>query len=132
MDAAEAFYKTHNAGFTPYPFPRELFAKFIRENDGYFPVTIEALPEVRPRCAFLTTLSWDAILIICFYLCRELWRTRTRLASSSLPRMNTVGFARISRHYSPWYVANIQIMTSNTEGDRVPQRVTPFCNPLFF
>eukprot|EP00285_Hemiselmis_virescens_P010692 CAMPEP_0173389334 /NCGR_PEP_ID=MMETSP1356-20130122/11438_1 /TAXON_ID=77927 ORGANISM="Hemiselmis virescens, Strain PCC157" /NCGR_SAMPLE_ID=MMETSP1356 /ASSEMBLY_ACC=CAM_ASM_000847 /LENGTH=553 /DNA_ID=CAMNT_0014346461 /DNA_START=38 /DNA_END=1699 /DNA_ORIENTATION=- len=45
VDAAEAFYKTHNAGFTPYPFPRDLFNKFIAENDGYFPVTIEALPE---------------------------------------------------------------------------------------
>jgi hypothetical protein len=48
VDAAEAFYKTHNAGFTPYPFPRELFFKFIKENDGHFPVIIEALPEVTP------------------------------------------------------------------------------------
>jgi nicotinic acid phosphoribosyltransferase len=45
VDAADAFYKTHNAGFTPYPFPRDLFYKFIAENDGYFPVVIEALPE---------------------------------------------------------------------------------------
>ena len=45
VDAAEAFYKTHNAGYTPYPFPRDLFNKFIAENDGYFPVVIEALPE---------------------------------------------------------------------------------------
>lgn len=45
VDAAEAFYKTHNAGFTPYPFPRDLFNKFIAENDGYFPIMIEALAE---------------------------------------------------------------------------------------
>lgn len=31
--------------FTRYPFPRELFAKFVAENDGYFPVRIQALPE---------------------------------------------------------------------------------------
>jgi len=42
---AEAFYKTHNAGNTPYPFPRELFEKFVTENDGYFPVKVQALPE---------------------------------------------------------------------------------------
>ena len=35
----------HNAGFTHYPYPKELFLKFVRENDGYFPVKIEALPE---------------------------------------------------------------------------------------
>mmetsp|Transcript_21467 Transcript_21467/g.53939 ORF Transcript_21467/g.53939 Transcript_21467/m.53939 type:complete len:556 (+) Transcript_21467:40-1707(+) len=45
VDAAEAFYKTHNSGYTPYPFPRDLFNKFIAENDGYFPVMVEALPE---------------------------------------------------------------------------------------
>mmetsp|Transcript_30149 Transcript_30149/g.71509 ORF Transcript_30149/g.71509 Transcript_30149/m.71509 type:complete len:571 (-) Transcript_30149:94-1806(-) len=45
VDAAEAFYKTHNAGYTPFPFPRDLFNKFIAENDGYFPVVVEALPE---------------------------------------------------------------------------------------
>ena len=42
---AEAFFKEHNIGYTPYPFPRDLFVKFITENNGYFPVTIHALPE---------------------------------------------------------------------------------------
>ena len=42
---AEQFFATHNAGGTAYPFPRDLFMKFIRENDGYFPVRVEALPE---------------------------------------------------------------------------------------
>jgi len=45
VEAAEAFYSTHNAGATPYPFPKDLFLKFIDEHDGYFPVVIEALPE---------------------------------------------------------------------------------------
>ena len=42
---AEQFFGTHNAGSTAFPFPRELFQRIIRENDGYFPVKIEALPE---------------------------------------------------------------------------------------
>ncbi|KAG1671884.1 hypothetical protein FOA52_003451 [Chlamydomonas sp. UWO 241] len=43
---ADSFFKTHMApGFTDFPFPRELFVKFVEENDGYFPVTIETLPE---------------------------------------------------------------------------------------
>lgn len=45
VSAAEKFYSTHNAGFTPYKFPKDLFNKFIKENNGYFPVVIEALPE---------------------------------------------------------------------------------------
>ncbi|KAJ3356109.1 hypothetical protein GGF32_001690 [Allomyces javanicus] len=42
---ADQFFSTHNAGFTPFPFPRDLFRKFITENDGYFPVKVESLPE---------------------------------------------------------------------------------------
>lgn len=42
---SEAFFNTHNAGNTPFPFPKDLFLKFIREHNGYFPVKIEALPE---------------------------------------------------------------------------------------
>ncbi|KAF9580911.1 hypothetical protein BGW38_002251, partial [Lunasporangiospora selenospora] len=42
---AEAFYSTHNAGFTPFPFPKDLFLKIVNEHGGYFPVKIEALPE---------------------------------------------------------------------------------------
>ena len=43
--AAERFFATHNAGHTPFAFPRDLFLAFIREYGGYFPVRIEALPE---------------------------------------------------------------------------------------
>ncbi|KIY93199.1 nicotinate phosphoribosyltransferase [Monoraphidium neglectum] len=51
--------------YTRYPFPRDLFAKFVTENDGYFPVKIQALPEgsaitsedeYAPLCTFLETL----------------------------------------------------------------------------
>ncbi|KAL6061064.1 NAPRTase domain-containing protein [Balamuthia mandrillaris] len=45
VDKAERFYATHNAGRTPYPWPADLFRKFIKENDGYFPVRLQALPE---------------------------------------------------------------------------------------
>lgn len=42
---AEKFYVTHNAGYLPYPWPKELFQEIVEQNNGYFPVTIEALPE---------------------------------------------------------------------------------------
>jgi len=45
LDKADKFYSTHNAGNRPFPFPRDLFAKFIKENDGWFPLKLETLPE---------------------------------------------------------------------------------------
>lgn len=42
---SETFFSTHNSNFTPFPFNSSLFKRFIEENDGYFPVTIRALPE---------------------------------------------------------------------------------------
>ncbi|RKO87885.1 hypothetical protein BDK51DRAFT_46050 [Blyttiomyces helicus] len=45
LTQATAFFSQHNAGATPFPFPADLFRKFITENDGYFPVRIDALPE---------------------------------------------------------------------------------------
>lgn len=45
LDAAEHFYSKHNAGLTQYPFPRDLFEKFIKENDGFFPIKLQALAE---------------------------------------------------------------------------------------
>jgi nicotinic acid phosphoribosyltransferase len=45
VELAERFWSTHNAGNSAYPFPKELFLKFIHENDGYFPIRFEALPE---------------------------------------------------------------------------------------
>lgn len=48
VELAEKFFATHNANFTPFPFPKDLFLKFIEENDGYFPIKVEALPEGTP------------------------------------------------------------------------------------
>ncbi|KAG2442447.1 hypothetical protein HXX76_002533 [Chlamydomonas incerta] len=46
VEMADAFYRTHMApNHTAFPFPRALFEKFVRENDGHFPVKLEALPE---------------------------------------------------------------------------------------
>lgn len=45
VDKAAHFYKTHGVGFKEFPFPRELFEKFVKENNGYLPVKVEALQE---------------------------------------------------------------------------------------
>jgi nicotinic acid phosphoribosyltransferase len=86
VERADLFYKTHNTGrdgsFCAYPYPKELFLKFIRENDGYFPIKFQALrdgtaahvhvpifqisaaDEYAPLCTFLETVLthiWYAI-----------------------------------------------------------------------
>ncbi|KAL2918884.1 hypothetical protein HK105_201718 [Polyrhizophydium stewartii] len=45
VERAAAFLETHNAGNTPFPFPKDLFLKFVRENNGFFPVKIVAMRE---------------------------------------------------------------------------------------
>lgn len=45
VEKAEKFYATHNAGFSHFPWPKEIFVKIVKENNGYFPVKLEALPE---------------------------------------------------------------------------------------
>eukprot|EP01121_Diplochlamys_sp_Union-15-3_P002672 TRINITY_DN1239_c0_g1_i1.p1 TRINITY_DN1239_c0_g1~~TRINITY_DN1239_c0_g1_i1.p1 ORF type:complete len:499 (-),score=88.04 TRINITY_DN1239_c0_g1_i1:113-1609(-) len=45
VENAEKFYQTHNAGFKKFPFPKDLFMKFVTENDGWFPIKLETLPE---------------------------------------------------------------------------------------
>jgi hypothetical protein len=45
VERAELFYSQHNTdlktgGFAKYPYPKELFLRFIKENDGYFPGSI--------------------------------------------------------------------------------------------
>lgn len=45
VEQADKFYSTHNAAGTAYPYPKELFLKFIKENNGYFPIKVEALAE---------------------------------------------------------------------------------------
>jgi hypothetical protein len=60
VENTEKFYSTHNAGYSSFPFPKDLFVKIVKEHDGYFPgkysiqvrhqcshvvVKVEALPE---------------------------------------------------------------------------------------
>jgi len=45
VDNAGKFFETHNVAFTPLKFPKDIFLKFIAENDGYFPVKIESPKE---------------------------------------------------------------------------------------
>lgn len=45
LDELEWFASDHNAGGTPYPYPKDLFENIVKENGGYFPVKIDALPE---------------------------------------------------------------------------------------
>ncbi|KAL4856811.1 Nicotinamide phosphoribosyltransferase [Chlorella vulgaris] len=46
VEMADCFFATHMApGYTAFPYPRDIFLKFIAENDGYMPVRLQALPE---------------------------------------------------------------------------------------
>ncbi|PSC68478.1 nicotinate phosphoribosyltransferase [Micractinium conductrix] len=75
VELADRFYAGHRApSAAPFPYPRDLFLKFIEENDGYMPVRLQALPEgsvvharvpifqitaegeYAPLCTFLETL----------------------------------------------------------------------------
>lgn len=91
VEQADKFFSTHSAGKTPLIFPKDIFLKFVREKNGYFPVTIESLPEgsiIYPHvpayqitaegeysrlATFLETLLtmvWVRLLLIrCFVLC---------------------------------------------------------------
>jgi len=43
--AAGDLFCDFNAGGTHHPFPKDLFIKFIEENNGYFPIRVRALPD---------------------------------------------------------------------------------------
>jgi nicotinic acid phosphoribosyltransferase len=45
VEIAKKHYAKHNVGNTPYPWPEDLFIRIVEECNGYFPVTIQALPE---------------------------------------------------------------------------------------
>ena len=46
VERADAFFSQHAAPANgPYPFPKDLFLRFVQENEGFFPVTLQALPE---------------------------------------------------------------------------------------
>jgi len=85
VDKADVFYSGHMAPMhSSYPYPRDLFLKFIEENDGYMPVKVQALPEgmviaphvpvfqitaegeYAPLCTFLETLlvqTWYPVTV---------------------------------------------------------------------
>ena len=50
VEETAQFFETHNAGGTKFPFPKDLFLKFVKENNGYFPVQIRALREGSVIC----------------------------------------------------------------------------------
>jgi len=83
IDDAEKFYATHNSGFLPYPWPKELFQEMVDTNNGYFPVTIEALPE--GTCAnihvpvFIITAEgkWSRLVTFLETLMTHLWYPTT-------------------------------------------------------
>lgn len=71
VEMAEKFYSTHNAGNTPYPFPKNLFLKFIKENNGYFPVKVEALPEgtvIYPHVPVYQITAEAPYAVLCTFL----------------------------------------------------------------
>jgi nicotinic acid phosphoribosyltransferase len=45
ISMARHFFSRFNVGGTPHPFPEDLFVSFIKENNGYFPVEVYALPD---------------------------------------------------------------------------------------
>lgn len=71
VEAADKFFATHNAGNTPYPFPKNLFLKFIKENRGYFPIKVEALPEgtvIYPHVPVYQITAEEPYAHLCTYL----------------------------------------------------------------
>jgi hypothetical protein len=68
VEDADAFYSTHQAPtYTAYPYPRELFEKFIKENNGYMPVKVQALPEgtaIAPHVPVFQVILGISIIIV--------------------------------------------------------------------
>jgi nicotinamide phosphoribosyltransferase len=63
VERSDLFYKSHMApGFTAFPYPKSLFLKFIKENNGYMPLTLQALPEgtcINPRVPVFQITATD-------------------------------------------------------------------------
>eukprot|EP01127_Copromyxa_protea_P005759 TRINITY_DN1561_c0_g1_i1.p1 TRINITY_DN1561_c0_g1~~TRINITY_DN1561_c0_g1_i1.p1 ORF type:complete len:484 (+),score=117.60 TRINITY_DN1561_c0_g1_i1:146-1597(+) len=46
LDCAEKFYASHSPNPEhSFPWPKDLFTKMVKENNGYFPVKLQCLPE---------------------------------------------------------------------------------------
>lgn len=43
IEEADDYFGTHMAGGKPFPWPKKLFERIVRENDGWIPLTVRAL-----------------------------------------------------------------------------------------
>ena len=85
VEEADLFLSTHLAPKgEAYPFPKHLFLKFIDENDGYFPVTLQSLTEgsiVYPNTPVCQLSCRDDYAPLCTWLetllCSTLWYPST-------------------------------------------------------
>jgi len=72
IDKVDAFYATHMApGHGKFPYPRELFLRFIKEHNGYMPVKIEILPEgtcVHPHVPVFQITAEEPYAPLCTFL----------------------------------------------------------------
>ncbi|DBA94683.1 TPA: hypothetical protein ACH3X1_002245 [Trebouxia sp. C0004] len=72
VDKATTFFSTHMApNFTDFPFPKDLMVKFVQQNDGYFPVVLETLPEgtcVHAHCPVFQITAEDGYAPLCTFL----------------------------------------------------------------
>jgi nicotinic acid phosphoribosyltransferase len=92
LDLAGKFYATHNAGYTPFPWPKDLFHKFVKENNGYFPVKLEFLPE--GTCAHIHTPvyiitaegEWSRLVTFLETMLTHIWYPSTVATLSRLAR----------------------------------------------
>jgi len=92
VEKAGAFYSTHNAGNTAFPFPKELFMRIVNELDGYFPITVEALPEGTvahvhtPVYQITAVEEWSPLVTFFETLLTHVWYTSTVATLSRMAR----------------------------------------------
>ncbi|KAK9865476.1 hypothetical protein WJX84_011030 [Apatococcus fuscideae] len=69
---ADAFFRTHMApSNSKFPFPRDMFMKFVHENEGYFPVKLECLPEgtcIHPHVPVYQITSEGEYACLCTFM----------------------------------------------------------------
>ncbi len=71
VEKSEAFYSTHNVGFTPFPFPAEIFRRIVTECNGFFPVRIDGIQEgqtVYPHTPIYTVTADDEWSVLVTWL----------------------------------------------------------------
>lgn len=72
VNKAAVFFSSHMApGYTNFPFPKELMSRFVQQNNGYFPVKLEALPEgtcVHAHCPVFQITAENEYAPLCTFL----------------------------------------------------------------